>query len=112
MDWPFWRGPEMNGVSREKGIVSTWKQSGGEGSNLLWANKELKGKSTPIVMKGKLYMLARDQPETKKEGEKYIHAGARYPGRAKALALAVCCRRTRWISGTSELLSRSGNPRG
>ncbi|GAB4142584.1 MAG: hypothetical protein Tsb009_12990 [Planctomycetaceae bacterium] len=69
MDWPFWRGPEMNGISREKNIVSKWSQ---RGQNLLWFNKEAAGRSTPIVMNGKLYLLVRDQPETKKEGEKVL----------------------------------------
>jgi len=72
MDWPYWRGPEMNGVSREKGLVARWSQRGGEGSNLLWVNEELAGRSTPIVMDGKLYIIVRDQPGTKKEGEKVV----------------------------------------
>ena len=72
MDWPFCRGPEMNGVSREKGLVSRWNMRGGSGSNLLWFKKELASRSTPIVMNGKLYTIVRDQPETKKEGEKVV----------------------------------------
>lgn len=72
MDWPFWRGPEMNGVSRETNIVTKWNPRGGKDSNLLWAKKELAGQSTPIVMNGKLYTITRDQPETKQEGEKVV----------------------------------------
>ena len=69
MDWPYWRGPEMNGHSREKNMVDSWSP---RGKNLLWKKTELAGRSTPIVMNGKLYMLVRDQPGTKKEGEKVV----------------------------------------
>lgn len=72
LDWPSWRGPEQNGISREKNLVSEWDPKGGEGSNLLWKNEELGGRSTPIVMNGKLYTVVRDQPATKREGEKLI----------------------------------------
>ena len=68
MDWPHWRGPEMNGISREKGIVDRWSTK----ENLLWKNEEAAGRSTPIIMNGKVYLMTRDQPETKREGEKVI----------------------------------------
>ena len=73
MDWPSWRGPEQNGVSRETGLPTEWDF---EGTNLLWKNTELATRSTPIVMNGKLYTLARSYPETTKEGEKVICADA------------------------------------
>lgn len=69
LDWPHWRGPEMNGISREKGLVSTWSP---EGENLLWKKPELATRSTPIVMRGKLYLLCRHKPETTSEGEKVV----------------------------------------
>ncbi|MEX0715335.1 MAG: PQQ-binding-like beta-propeller repeat protein [Planctomycetaceae bacterium] len=72
MDWPHWRGPEMNGISRETGLVDSWDPAGGEGSNVLWMREDLGGRSTPIVMNGKLYMLVRDQPGTTREGEKVV----------------------------------------
>lgn len=69
LDWPHWRGPEMNGISREKGIVSTWSP---DGENLLWKNTQIGTRSTPIVMNGKLYTLCRNFPETTREGEKVV----------------------------------------
>lgn len=69
LDWTHWRGPEMNGISREKGIVATWNP---EGENLLWKNTEIGTRSTPIVMNGKLYTLCRNNPETPREGEKVV----------------------------------------
>jgi outer membrane protein assembly factor BamB len=69
LDWPHWRGPEMNGISREKGLVATWSP---EGENLLWKNTEIATRSTPIVMRNKLYVLCRNHPDTTKEGEKVV----------------------------------------
>lgn len=76
MDWPNWRGPQQNRVSTEKGLVEKWNPEGGEGSNLLWKTKELAGRSTPIVMGGKLYTIVHDKVETAEEGEKVVCADA------------------------------------
>ncbi len=69
LDWPHWRGPEMNSISREKGLVSSWSP---EGENLIWKRPELGTRSTPIVMNGKLYVLCRHNPDTTTEGEKVV----------------------------------------
>ena len=66
LDWPHWRGPEWNGISREKGLVSKWSP---RGENVLWAKPELATRSTPIIMHGKLYVLCRNHPDTTEEGE-------------------------------------------
>ncbi len=73
LDWPSWRGPEQNGISRETGIPDKWSL---DGENLLWKNELLATRSTPIVMRGKLYTLARSNPGTQIEGEKVICADA------------------------------------
>ncbi len=72
LDWPNWRGPQQNCVSTEKNLPDSWDPDGGPGSNLLWKNEELGGRSTPIVMRGKLYTIVRDQPGTETEGEKVV----------------------------------------
>src|SRR5262245_23049113 len=72
LDWPNWRGPQQNRVSMEKGLVEKWSPDGGEGSNLLWKKKELGGRSTPIVLRGKLYTITHDKVETADEGEKVV----------------------------------------
>lgn len=72
LDWPYWRGPEGNSISREKGLPDTINPEGGEGSNLSWKKTEAAGRSTPIVMNGKLYTLCRDNPGTALEREKVI----------------------------------------
>jgi len=73
LDWPHWRGPEQNGISREKGLPESWSP---EGENLLWQKPELATRSTPIVMNGKLYFLASLNPASHKEGERVICADA------------------------------------
>ncbi len=72
LDWPGWRGPEQNGISRETGLIDRWDPDGGADGNVLWKNAELGGISSPIVLGGKLYTIVRDQPDTKLEMEKVI----------------------------------------
>ena len=72
LDWPGWRGPEQNGISRETGLIDRWDPDGGADGNVLWKNTELAGISSPIVLGGKLYTIVRDQPDTKREMEKVV----------------------------------------
>lgn len=76
LDWPNWRGPQQNRVSTEKGLIESWDPEGGEGSNLLWKSAEMAGRSSPIVLRGKVYTIVRDQPESETEGEKVVCADA------------------------------------
>lgn len=69
LDWPHWRGPEMNGISREKNLPASWSP---KGENLLWRKEEFATRSAPVVMNGKLYAICRNQPETTQEGEKVV----------------------------------------
>ena len=75
-DWPSWRGPTSNGVSTETGLVERWDPKGGSGSNVLWKQEYLAGRSTPIVLGARLYTIVRDQPGTELEGEKVLCADA------------------------------------
>jgi outer membrane protein assembly factor BamB len=54
-DWPSWRGPNQNGVSSETGLISKWSL---DGENLIW-HAEFIGRSTPIVMNGRVYVIGR-----------------------------------------------------
>ncbi len=73
LDWPHWRGPEQNSISRETGLIDSWDPDAeGTSGNVLWKNSELGGISTPIVMHGKLYTIVRADPGTKSEGEKVV----------------------------------------
>jgi outer membrane protein assembly factor BamB len=75
-DWPNWRGPEQNNISRETGLVDKWNPKGGAGSNLLWKSEKLGTRSTPIAMNGKVYVVCRADPLTPLEGEKVVCADA------------------------------------
>src|SRR5262245_22426824 len=70
MDWPNWRGPEQNRISRETGLIDNWDPETGE--NVLWKSEEAAGISCPIVMNGKVYTQVRYQPDTKEEQEEVI----------------------------------------
>lgn len=75
LDWPFWRGPERNGISRETGLIESWSPpdaNGENGENVVWKSEEFAGRSTPIVMGGKLFTLCRHLPGTTQEGEKVV----------------------------------------
>jgi outer membrane protein assembly factor BamB len=51
-DWPELRGPNRDGVSVEKGLISSWKLNG---ENFLW-RVPFGGRSTPIVMGNRVYV--------------------------------------------------------
>jgi len=53
-DWPQWRGPRRDGISDEKGLLSSWPDGG---PKLLWKIDEMgKGWSCPIIVKQRLYI--------------------------------------------------------
>ena len=68
-DWYQWRGPEANGISREKNLPTTWSP---KGENLLWSKPEYASRNTPITMNGKLYIVTRYKRETTEEGEQLV----------------------------------------
>jgi len=70
LDWSFWRGPEYNGISRGTGLADDWDPV--KGTNVAWKRDDLGSRSTPIVMRGKLYTITRAEPATPREGEKVV----------------------------------------
>ena len=73
LDWPSWRGPEQNGISRETGLIDHWSK---DGDNIIWKSDALGSRSTPIVMRGKLYTICSHEPGTPREQEKVVCADA------------------------------------
>lgn len=49
-DWPYWRGPEQTGMTREKAPVIRWTMSG---ENMLW-KAPIEGRTTPVVLDGRV----------------------------------------------------------
>jgi outer membrane protein assembly factor BamB len=57
-DWPQWRGPQRNGVSKETGLQKQWPK---DGPKLLWKLTDAgSGYSTPSVVGERLYLLANE----------------------------------------------------
>src|SRR5690349_4405054 len=57
-DWPQWRGPNRNGVSKETGLLKEWPEGG---PKLLWTVKDAgTGYSTPAVVGKNFYLLGND----------------------------------------------------
>jgi outer membrane protein assembly factor BamB len=55
-DWPQWRGPERNGISRETGLLKVWPK---DGPKLLWQVHDVGyGYSTPAVVGERLYLVS------------------------------------------------------
>lgn len=54
-DWPQWRGPDRDGISRETGLLKEWPK---EGPKLLWQINDLgSGYATPSVSGDRIYLL-------------------------------------------------------
>lgn len=57
-DWPQWRGPNRDGISKETGLLKEWPK---EGPKLLWQLKEIgAGYSTPSVVGGRVYVMSNE----------------------------------------------------
>ena len=55
-DWPQWRGPQRNGISRETGLLKQWPP---EGPKLLWQVNDIgDGYSTPAVAGTRIYLMS------------------------------------------------------
>jgi outer membrane protein assembly factor BamB len=60
-DWPHWRGPHFDGVSRETGLLPEWPPGG---PGVLWKVELSGGYSSVAVARGRLYIhTARDKKE-------------------------------------------------
>ena len=57
-DWPQWRGPTRDGISKEKGLLQTWPK---EGPKLAWSISNAgRGYSTPAVVGDRFYLLGNE----------------------------------------------------
>src|SRR5438132_1413740 len=71
-DWYSWRGPEQNGVSRETDLPERFNvRSEGPDSNLIW-KADFGGRSTPIVMNGRVYLINDADEGTINEQERVM----------------------------------------
>jgi outer membrane protein assembly factor BamB len=83
-DWPWWRGPQHNGVAEEQEVPHRWDEE----TNVIWkVPLPGRGHATPIIAEGRIFLTtADDQKQTmsllcldRKNGqllwEKTIHEG-------------------------------------
>src|SRR6266851_1327686 len=60
-DWPQWRGPDRNGVSKEKGLLQQWPEGGPQ---LVWTYKDAgTGFTSPAIVGGKVYTMGARKDE-------------------------------------------------
>lgn len=57
-DWPQWRGPNRDGLSKETGLLKEWPAAG---PRLVWQATDLgQGFSTPAVVGDRIYVLGNE----------------------------------------------------
>src|SRR5207302_9536213 len=59
-DWPNWRGPHYDGISRETGLLKSWPK---EGPKVLWEGKLTGGYSSVVVAGGRVFTQMKDNKE-------------------------------------------------
>ena len=57
-DWPQYRGPRGDGISREKGLAKSWPAGG---PAKVWSVPVGIGHASPIAVDGKIYLFTRDE---------------------------------------------------
>lgn len=70
-DWIHWRGPEQNGYSPEKGLPDRFNYREAGKDNLLWKSN-IGGRSTPLILDGKLYLICAGEGEGVNETERVV----------------------------------------
>jgi outer membrane protein assembly factor BamB len=85
-DWPAWRGPDMNGISREKELPLRWSTN----QNVRWrVPLPDRGNSTPIVWGDRVFLTQGIEKESRRtvmcldrrEGRLLWQAGPRWIGK-------------------------------
>jgi hypothetical protein len=59
-DWPNWRGPNHDGISRETGLLVSWPAAG---PKVLWEGALGGGYSSVVVARGRLFTQTKDKNE-------------------------------------------------
>ena len=59
-DWPNWRGPQHDGISRETGLLKSWPA---DGPKVLWQTHLTGGYSSVVVANGRLFTQTKDNKD-------------------------------------------------
>jgi outer membrane protein assembly factor BamB len=57
-DWPCWRGPRHDGISREKGLLTAWPK---DGPRQVWKAELSGGFSTVVVADGRVFTQTKEK---------------------------------------------------
>src|SRR5262245_16856558 len=57
-DWPCWRGPHRDGISREAGLLQEWPKGG---PKQLWRADLSGGFSSVVVADGRLFTMTKEK---------------------------------------------------
>src|SRR5207245_2992818 len=60
-DWPNWRGPHYDGISRATGLLKSWPEK--KGPKLLWEGKLTGGYSSLVVAGGRVITQTKAKKE-------------------------------------------------
>ena len=62
-NWPQWRGPQMTGMSSEKGLPVKWSTATGE--NIAWKiPMPSRGAATPIIWNDTVFLNVASAPDS------------------------------------------------
>jgi len=84
-NWPHWRGPDHNGISKAINLPTSWSST----KNIVWKT-ELPwwAAATPIIWGDKIFIVSPSTPNSKSDGENPERV-AHDPGGSDLLLLAV-----------------------
>jgi outer membrane protein assembly factor BamB len=60
-EWPKWRGPQGDGITRESGLMTQWPEGG---PKKLWSAPVGIGHSSPVAVDGKVYIFSENEDQT------------------------------------------------
>ena len=107
-DWPDWRGPDRDGISREKGLPEKWSL---DGENLAW-KAPYGGRSTPVVLGDHLYLREHRRQRRNRAGTRSC-ASTPIPascfGNTSSTCIRAMCRRTAWPGPSPAADPETGN---
>lgn len=67
-NWPQWRGPDRDGICKEKGLLADWSQP----PKQVWlASLAGEGYASPVVADGVVYVTGSSGPEKQRTGSLY-----------------------------------------
>ena len=77
-DWPQFRGPDRDAVSKETGLLRSWPESGPE---VLWTTEVGDGYSSPAVFDGRVYVNDYNKETRRKHWQRWRYLSTSWSSR-------------------------------